>query len=119
MLLRQNAMKIIAVFLFTVVAPALAAAQQASNNSAPCLLSHWSTTGAACDYAPDLPPTIDAGLKKGISRSKDGTYYGRPLPTYSKPLFPREMPLDSTILKSLPNSPDLIIQPKLWKPESK
>jgi hypothetical protein len=58
-------MKIIAAFL-TIIVPALASAQQGSNNSAPCPLSHWSTTGAACDYAPDLPPTIDSELKMGV-----------------------------------------------------
>jgi len=110
-------MKFIAAF-FIIIAPAYAAAQQANTDSKPCPLSHWSTTGAACDYAPDDSPLVDSELKMGIFRSKDSTYYGRPLPA-SMPLFPLEMPWDSIKFKSLPNSPDPIIQPKLWKPESK
>jgi hypothetical protein len=82
-------MKIIAAFLI-VIAPGYAAAHQANNDSKPCPLSHWSTIGAACDYAPDLPPFMDSELKMGIARSKEGTYYGQPLPAYSKPLLPEQ-----------------------------
>jgi hypothetical protein len=59
-------MKIIAAFLFIVIAPGFAAAQRANNDGKPCGISHWSTTGAACEYAPDLPPFVDSELKLGV-----------------------------------------------------
>src|ERR1700733_7942473 len=51
------------------IAPAFAAAQPANNDTKPCPLSHWSTTGAACEYAPDQTPAVDAEFKQGVQRS--------------------------------------------------
>jgi hypothetical protein len=95
-------MKLITAILFIVIAPAYAAAQQDDNIGKPCPLSHWSTTGASCDYAPDLSPAIEADLKLGIPRSKEGTYYGRPLPVHTEPLSPIEMPLENPAAQKLP-----------------
>ncbi|HWF43637.1 MAG TPA: hypothetical protein VG537_03245 [Candidatus Kapabacteria bacterium] len=80
-------MKALVVSAFFVLLPCLALAQQSS--SAPCGISHWSTTGAACGYAPDLP-----GAKMRVIRSSDemripfdtaSTFFGkhlRVLPEY-------------------------------------
>ena len=40
-----------------------AAVSQSNSATVPCGISHWSTTGAACDYAPDLAPIRDRELK--------------------------------------------------------
>jgi hypothetical protein len=57
-------MKAIVVSALFVLLPCFASAQQSS--AAPCGIAHWSTTGAACGYAPDLP-----GAKMRIMPSSD------------------------------------------------
>ena len=67
-------MRFFIVILFLMASPIAAMSQQSSAPATEkdCPLSHWSTTGAACEYAPDLSPAIEADLRQGIFRSKDG-----------------------------------------------
>ena len=43
--------------------PSVCSAQQSAAKSADCPLSHWSTTGAACFYTPDLPAREELKLQ--------------------------------------------------------
>jgi hypothetical protein len=59
-------MKTFIAILFLTALPVAAMSQQSSVNPSDgkdCPLSHWSTTGAACFYAPDLPDPEEAGFK--------------------------------------------------------
>jgi hypothetical protein len=56
-------MKTSIVIFFFLSLPVAAMSQQSSANPSDgkdCPLSHWSTTGAACFYAPDIPDTKNA-----------------------------------------------------------
>ena len=114
----DNTMKIFAAFLSIVIAPAFVAAQQTSNDSKPCGISHWSTTGAACYYAPDLSPAEEAELKSSGPLWTRKDTLAHMLSDFDG-LSPMKMPGELPKLKALPNSPDPIIQPKLWKHKSK
>ena len=99
-------MKIIIVSLFALSLPSLLFAQQepskSSNGQVPsCALSKWSTTGAACDYAPDLLTTTKL-VPPGFDNPADIT--GSPLTQpESLPGVQKTQPLqNSTIHKSKP-----------------
>ncbi len=47
-----------------IILPMTVLAQQSKPQN-DCPISHWSTTGAACDYAPDMPSVRDSELKSG------------------------------------------------------
>ena len=56
-------MKTLLAILFFTALPVAAMSQQSSANPSDgkdCPLSHWSTTGAACFYAPDIPDAKEA-----------------------------------------------------------
>jgi hypothetical protein len=65
-------MKNLVAILFLMALPVAAMSQQSSANPSDgkdCPLSHWSTTGAACLYAPDLIPADESTLKPTFLRT--------------------------------------------------
>ncbi len=94
--------------------PCLSQAQTSGSKSNDCPLSHWSTTGAACLYAPELPASEEARLKQagpsGVVHRMPGNWQALPVPN-SPMLIPdsiyrkmiRVLP-DSTIKRAIPDS---------------
>ena len=51
-------MKATLVLLLLALASLSVKAQSKQHDVTPCPIRHWSTTGAACEYAPDLPSPV-------------------------------------------------------------
>ena len=67
-------MKASIAILFFLALPLSAMSQQSSakpSNEKDCPLSHWSTTGAACFYAPDMPDVVETSFKLHLPTSSN------------------------------------------------
>jgi hypothetical protein len=116
-------MKVFVVIVFPALLPCFAMAQHSgANPSFDCPLSHWSTTGAACLYAPDLTPAAEATLKSGrpiwntravLPTPGWKTYSPPPAPPFVsdslKDLWMRILP-DSVFEKMVPTLPDDLLK---------
>src|SRR5665213_2156168 len=79
------------------------AQQTSAKNSNDCPLAHWSTTGAACQWAPDLTPGEEAHLKSGVPvRSASQMEPLNRMPWTAPP--PRILIPDSAWMPMLPES---------------
>ena len=57
-------MKHASLILSLLILPGISVAQHRAASTTNCPLSEWSTTGAACQYAPELPASEEARLKE-------------------------------------------------------
>ena len=110
-------MKIIIVSLFALSLPSLLFAQQepskSSNGQVPsCALSKWSTTGAACDYAPDLLTTTRL-VPPGFASPADGLPFMQP---EDSPEIQKTRPLQDSVNVKPKSNPRK--SKKVQKPES-
>ncbi|MFI5201910.1 MAG: hypothetical protein ACHQNE_05955 [Candidatus Kapaibacterium sp.] len=113
-------MKVFIPILILAALPCVSAAQQSGKtNAGDCPLSYWSTTGAACYYAPDLPPPLESELKSGKPiktryQVRGMNWLPEPLPILQPPIPDSMLDLihkseirffpDSTIRKLMPDS---------------
>ena len=113
-----------------IITPCIASAQQ----SAPCEISHWSTTGAACSYAPDMPeakmrvekswgamstpvdaPATNFGKSARVLPELQGTPGQRDTSVHKRKYL-KWKKLQKPIQKSLP-PPGTVVKPPVPNPE--